>query len=164
MLANLSDPLVQKTLNSIFPGNKVGSFYRLPTEAEWEFTARLGGVAEGDYSFGNSETELNDYTVNIYNSQKLLSSVGLKKPVFYNGKPIYDLQGNAWVWVSDLFQSKLQGGIDPKGAIHATSGVVRGGGWYNSATDEFLTIGKRDDHNLSTPNNVFGFRLVRNID
>ena len=39
----------QEALGKLFPGHRRGQVYSLPTDAQWEFVSRLGGVAEGNY-------------------------------------------------------------------------------------------------------------------
>ena len=55
-----------------------GKFYRLPTEAEWEYACRAG--SEGAYSFGEDMSELKDYAWYSDNSNEKYQKVGQKKP------------------------------------------------------------------------------------
>jgi formylglycine-generating enzyme required for sulfatase activity len=160
-LSELENTEVQKTLEKIFPGHKQGKLYSLPTEAQWEYVARLGGLAEGDYSFGNGNADLGDYTVYAQNSELEVLPVGIKKPVFYNGKPIYDIHGNVWNWIEDLYAHDLVGGIDPHGPNSGQSHVVRGGGYGN--TESSLWSHYRSFWQHDSTYNALGFRLFRII-
>lgn len=87
-------------LNPPFSKGGQGGFYRLLTEAEWEYAARSGGKAE-KWAGTNNESELPDYAWYDKNSGGKTHPVGQKKP---NGLGIYDMSGNAWEWVEDWYE------------------------------------------------------------
>ena len=95
-LSKLDMPDVQIALAEIFPGHQLGDIYRLPTWFEMENVARLGGLANGKFSTGLLEDKLGDYVWYEPNSGSTSHPVGLKKPVFVHGQPIYDLFGNVY--------------------------------------------------------------------
>jgi hypothetical protein len=158
-LSNNNSIKIQKTLEKLFPGHKLGDIYRLPTSAEWELVARLGGVAIGHFSFGNLNSEISDYIVYSRNTRGAPFPVGSKKPVFYNGKPIYDLQGNAWCWMNDWHTDELTGGIDPQGPSHGTNRITRGGSWNQN--ENSTSIRTRTSTYPRTRSNSGGFRIIR---
>ena len=158
-LARSDDPQIQGALTALFPGHKRGKVYSRLTEAQWELVSRLGGVAESDYAYGKGETALGDHAVYSLNSGSQTKPVGLKKPVFYNGKPIYDLHGNVWKWLEDRYGENLSGGTDPVGPASSSLRVIRGGGWGDDASE--LRSGIRYSWMPGSRYEDVGFRLVR---
>lgn len=114
---------------------KTGFYYRLPTEAEWEYACRAG--TQTAYSFGDSTDELDKYAVFIDNSDDQYDEVGTKEP---NPWGLYDMHGNVSEWVldqhhPDTYSKRGEGEVANPLMIPKTlyPRVVRGGGWDNDA-------------------------------
>jgi len=135
--------------------------YRLPSEAEWEYACRAGTATK--YSFGDSESELDDYA--FYGNQDIGSHpAGMKKP---NPWGLYDMYGNVWEWMQDVYHDSYEGAPADGSAWKDNNGkimrVVRGGSWQTSA------VGCRSASRYFLPqlarrnSSRVGLRLVREI-
>ncbi|QWR76335.1 formylglycine-generating enzyme family protein [Candidatus Magnetomonas plexicatena] len=116
-----------------------GMVYRLPTEAEWEYACRSGGRKE-KYSGGNAADKYAWYGSNSGNGT---SPVGRKKS---NGLCIYDMSGNVWEWVADLYNTDAYSKHTRSNPINKDSGieyVIRGGSW--SSIVEYVRCPNRQD-------------------
>lgn len=107
--------------------NKItGGFYRLPTEAEWEYAARSGGKKE-KWPGLNNEAEIADYALFEDNSNLKLNNVRQKTP---NGLGIYDMAGSVWEWTEDFFDFdyyEVSPKNDPYGPDFSFYRSLRGG-------------------------------------
>jgi formylglycine-generating enzyme required for sulfatase activity len=130
--------------------------YRLPTEAEWEYAAKAGGVTS--YSGSDDPEEVAWYRDN---SAGKLRYPGLKAP---NANGLYDCTGNVAEWVWDWYDSAyiraLPTFVDPLGPGTGTQKTIRGGSVMNSEGRN-LHILWREKGDPNRGYQFVGFRLVR---
>jgi len=106
-----------------------GQGYRLPTEAEWEYSCRANTSTPTRYAFGNDAGELGEYAWFQGNSGGQTHPVGQKRP---NAFGLFDMHGNVWEWCWDCFGEgyyKQSPTDDPTGPTGAGYRVARGGCW-----------------------------------
>jgi len=158
-----------------------GQFYRLPSEAEWEYACRAG--TQTAYSFGDDADQLGDYGWCYENSDSKPHKVGEKKP---NPWGLYDMHGNVAEWTIDQvlengyeqFAGKTVKAADalvwPK---TLTPRAIRGGHWDDdpekcrsaARLESKERDWKTEDPNLplspwwftSDPTRGVGFRIIR---
>jgi serine/threonine protein kinase len=130
--------------------------YRLPTEEEWEYAARSGGIYKL-YPWGDR-----------WEDKRAVVKGADAKPVgsFPEGANrwgVVDLIGNVWEWTSSK-ASLYQG--NNAGQIHADTKewvVARGGAYSSDPNNEQIPISAtyRDWYDPKLKHPSFGFRLVR---
>ncbi len=133
-----------------------GINYRLPTEAEWEYSAS-GGVSTHDYQYSGSNT-LSEVAWYNLNSGSATKSIGQKTS---NELMLYDLTGNVAEWCSDGYAAYTANQqTDPQGSPNASEKVIRGGSWSSDSNNARL---KKRSHLPSGfyQSAAVGFRLVR---
>jgi len=108
--------------------------YRLPTEAEWEYTCRAGTTTV--YSFGDDVSKLGEYAWYKDNSQTVWAGgdirpsphpVGQKLP---NPWGLYDMHGNVTEWCQDNVPYSEKTVSDPIGPSQGEFRPALRGGSY----------------------------------
>ncbi|MEO6595498.1 MAG: formylglycine-generating enzyme family protein [Planctomycetota bacterium] len=132
---------------------KTGHFFRLPTEAEWEYACRAGSTTA--YSCGDDTAALSEFAWYEANSGRELEPGAKPVPAYHkvgqkkaNAWGLHDMHGNVAEWVADQYLADaysaahgaaprrspfLQPPQDSRGRPIRFSHVVRGGSWRDSA-------------------------------
>ena len=125
--------------------------WRLPTEAEWEYFAKVNI----DNDFGNDD--LSKFAWFANNSGLRPHAVGKLQPNLFG---LYDVLGNVWEWCWDYYRSdyySISPMVNPLGPQNGTARVKRGG-----SCDDGKILVRTQCRTTSNPNPKIGFRIVRN--
>jgi formylglycine-generating enzyme required for sulfatase activity len=102
---------------------------RLPTEAQWEYAALAGRSSQ--YSWGNELPSASRCPQPPANRPEKTASFAP------NPWGLYDMTGNVWEWAADHYDPDYYTASpqsDPQGAEVGQYRVIRGGGWYSTAS------------------------------
>jgi formylglycine-generating enzyme required for sulfatase activity len=151
-VTNVSWDDCQKFINNL-NADSVECF-RLPTEAEWEFSCRAG--TNTPFSFGDRITTVDancDYKI------RKPVAVGSYEP---NAFGLYDMHGNVSEWCNDWYGVYPKGPTtDPKGSANGKDHVMRGGSFCVKASSVRSAL-----RNSGAPNfqsHDLGFRIAQTI-
>lgn len=153
---------------------QTGRFYRLPSEAEWEYVHRAG--RQTTYASGDDELSLCEFgnfrgaewlgqlSANVIgpcgNDGALFTApVGSFQP---NAWGVYDMAGNAGEWVQDTWHESYQGAPTDGSAWEVdgqtSSRVVRLSSWNHYGSS--VRAAARAFEGINSRRNTIGFRLV----
>ncbi len=131
--------------------NLTNNYYRLPTEAEWEYAAK--GNTNYIYSGSNCLDSVGWYKSN---SASKIHKTGLKPP---NTFGLYDMSGNIAEWCLDTDNAKLKGdSIKNPICINGWNAIIKGGSYNDfmkQCTINNISYQYSLKHNLTV-----GFRIV----
>lgn len=129
---------------------KTGRFYRLPTEAEWEYACR--GGTQSSWNVGSS-----------LNCQQANHNLCVAEPTNVGSYPanafgLQDTHGNVWEWCLDSFAPYSAGDVTDPFVTGGAQRVLRGGSWFDGPLN--CRSAKRFSFPPASSNNSIGFRVV----
>lgn len=172
-------PLFYIEENGLISGFNIDSHgYRLPTEAEWAWVAKIDeqgntlmfpwgtdlyppSTTSANYADSSAVQFLNFTLRNYHDGFPVSAKTGSFKP---NSKGIYDMSGNVAEWTHDYYASQPSRGaaeLDPTGPARGSRHVIRGASWALASRSE-LRLSYRDGGTEGRMD--VGFRIARYVD
>jgi formylglycine-generating enzyme required for sulfatase activity len=144
----------QDFIQKLIAVNKGRYHFRLPTEAEWEYACRSGGLPE-KFPGDKPLEKIAWYSTN---SGMSTHPVGTLEP---NGLGLFDMAGNVYEWCADTYSEDAYKHHEYKNPIYSGENprrVIRGGSWCNFPSELRCTY--RASVNADFKGNYLGFRVV----
>lgn len=137
---------------------QTGSAYRLPTEAEWEYSARGGSAM--NYPWGNTIGQ-NRANCSGCSDTWVVAQPQLTGSFAANAFGLHDVIGNLQEWTASCNKNLKTHPIQAK-PPECESLIVKGGNWQD--TPEKITLNAKRQLPAHVSNNKLGFRLVKELD
>jgi formylglycine-generating enzyme required for sulfatase activity len=146
-----------------------GETYRLPSEAEWEYSARGGITARNAFWWGN---EHDVGKANCRDCGSPWDDISAAPVNSFEPNPwgLHNMIGNVWEFTADCYHENYLGAPNDGSAwyiadYHEREGecpggfVIRGGSWVDGAHD--ATLATRETASGHIPNEYYGFRILK---
>ena len=134
--------------------NKSANGYRLPTEAQWEYSSK-GGNKSRNFEFSGSN--LFDEIGWCKQNSTTTNNIGTKQA---NEIDLFDMSGNlsewCWDWSGKYFSAKEK---NPIGINNGCKKIIRGGNFKTKR--KYLSVYFRDEMYPYQKSNSVGFRIVK---
>ena len=154
---------------TVWLSRETGKNYRLPTEAEWEYSARANSINR--FYFGNDEIQLcangnhADKSITaVWKNKTCTDGVGEKTAevgkYIANDYGLHDMMGNVYEWICSSYQRDYNGSENK--CVNGNSIdllVLRGGSWKNLPRN--IRLANRYFKPASFRSNTVGFRVAK---
>ena len=140
---------------------QTGAAYRLPSEAEWEYAARVGTVTKYHWGDGVGSNRANCDGCGSRWDDRQTAPVGSFAP---NAFGLRDMHGKVFELTQDCWNASYRGApSDDSALLSGVCGrrVLRGGSWYN--VPRLLRSANRNWSSTSDRDGSFGFRVARTL-
>jgi formylglycine-generating enzyme required for sulfatase activity len=157
-------------------GQQEGQIYRLPTEAEWEYSCRAGQATRfwsgndpetlatvGNVADGTAKGKYPKWTYSITAKDGFVYAAPVgrvrSRP---NAFGLFDMHGNVWEWCADWYDPDYYAKSPPADPLNSSPGayrVYRGGSWYYFPSD--CRSANRSRSAPGNRTNILGFRVAR---
>ncbi|HEX5273209.1 MAG TPA: formylglycine-generating enzyme family protein, partial [Gemmataceae bacterium] len=158
-----------RRLSELPEEKRLGHLYRLPTEAEWEYSCRGRASSLTPFCFDAPSTSATSTQANFDGNYpyggaptgpylQRTTTVGSYKP---NSFGLYDMHGNVYEWCQDWYDENYYRNSskkDPQGSEKGERRVVRGGSWGSDAGS--CRAANRDHVGPDVRGYGVGFRVV----
>lgn len=131
---------------------RCGTHFRLPTEVEWEYAARSGGVNSAEDFAGSKNMS------DVANVSGQTVDVGSRRS---NGFGIYDMSGNVAEWCEDWWESYASKAVPKAGNKTSFFKIVRGGSYADGASRDKLRCYYRSKQKPNNSLPTIGLRLAQ---
>lgn len=169
-------PAYERSGNALQLKRPVTRGYRLPSEAEWEYSARYGASGElhrfvwgdsppvpaqiGNLAGSETGSSLPATLPGYRDEYPAVAPVGKFRPTALG---LHDMSGNVSQWMNDYYESFVDStpATDPMGPVQGALHAVRGANWKTATVSE-LRLAWRDA--ATGPDPALGFRVARYAD
>jgi sulfatase modifying factor 1 len=148
---------------------------RLPTEAEWEYSARAG-LVQKRFPWGNELTPNGQHCMNVWQGE--FPRRNTRDDGYYATAPVdafppnayglYNMTGNVWEWCADWFSPSFHVNAsrdNPTGPPNGETKAMRGGSYlcHRSYCYRYRVAARSQNTPDSSTGNL-GFRCVRDVE